>query len=272
MEIKKMTNAELFQRMKEYMDELIAREMGEVKPLKTEKRVAEVGENIVITNEIHFFDNQYKNGDVFTVDESDSASVLADGHVMYHEEYEVLIEEDEPYLNEAKSMLSAQQSNRRNSANEERAELIEFAKEFIEHNWNVHLLGVPEFRYKESKRRITCLIKGIVSGRVFEVGRADCMPGEVFNEWIGKAIALARALDIDVPEEFLRAVQPTKFAVGQVTQMYEGSLRTVIGIENKKAQLCSGGFHHFNELNDGTELSVTVTNDTNAIYSEVTTQ
>lgn len=97
--------------------------------------------------------------------------------------------------------------------NEQRALLIQRAREFVEEQtWYTR----AEFIVNEEKRTVVVLLKGANSGKVRARGIAKCMPGEVFNEWIGKAIALARALEIEVPQEFLQAVQPTHYSVGQV--------------------------------------------------------
>src|SRR5699024_6358602 len=46
-------------------------------------------------------------------------------------------------------------------------------------------------------------------------------PHEVLNACIGKAIALARALEVDVPKEFLNAVQPDELVKGQYVELLE---------------------------------------------------
>lgn len=112
--------------------------------------------------------------------------------------------------------------------NEQRALLIQRAREFVEEQKDGKgSYRVPddpfnpfytrgEFIVNEEKRTVVVLLRGVNSGRVRARGIAKCMPGDVFNEWIGKAIALARALEIEVPQEFLQAVQPTHYSVGQV--------------------------------------------------------
>ncbi|WP_427050402.1 hypothetical protein [Paenibacillus sp. TC-CSREp1] len=51
--------------------------------------------------------------------------------------------------------------------------------------------------------------------RVFK-GIAKCAPGAVFNVWIGKAIALRRALGLTIPAEYFEALNPTEVRVGDV--------------------------------------------------------
>jgi len=74
-----------------------------------------------------------------------------------------------------------------------------------------------EFVVNEGKRTIVALMRSIESPKIYARGIAKCNPNDVFNEHIGKAIALGRALGLDV-SEFEQAVQPTEFAVGQVVE------------------------------------------------------
>lgn len=133
------------------------------------------------------------------------------------------------------------------TANQKRARAIEMAKEFVECQKstlsgfaingdrgfktyeNVYSpvsrktgLKAPcnaEFVRKEN--RITCLLKGVNTKKVHSVGRAECHVDDVFNEHIGRAVALAKALDIveQLPPDILKAVQPT-LAVGQVVKRF----------------------------------------------------
>lgn len=97
--------------------------------------------------------------------------------------------------------------------NQQRAELIQRAREFVEGHLNGRR-NEYAFHVNSEKNAVTCLIKGYWSGKVLAKGIAKCMPGDVFNESIGKAIALARALKIRIPREFLEAVQPDEIVVG----------------------------------------------------------
>lgn len=177
------------------------------------------------------------------------------------------------------------------SPNQQRAELIQRAREFVEglkksrtgrvvggihkgeiktyHNAYVIERKIPievcsaEFHVKGNK--VTCVLKGIASGDFRSVGRAECMPGEVFNEWIGKAIALARALKIEVPVEFLQAVQPTEVVVGMDIHYKK---------ENRFAKVVSGAVDaniltetYFNTARNH-KGKVIILDDTNAQYEE----
>ena len=106
------------------------------------------------------------------------------------------------------------------TANELRAEVIQRAKEFVEKYkyatvkrgrcW--YAVG-SSFVVNSEKRTITALIKGLTIIQLRFEGIAKCSPDDVFNEHIGKAIALGRALGKDV-SEFESAPQPTEPVIG----------------------------------------------------------
>lgn len=133
------------------------------------------------------------------------------------------------------------------TANQKRARAIEMAKEFVEGrkedflfsnlttnkiykgvivkiviedpaNFEVYICNA---KFVRKENRITCLLKGVESNQVYCVGRSECRVDDVFNERIGEAIALAKALDIveQLPPDILKAVQPT-LAVGQVVKRF----------------------------------------------------
>src|SRR5690554_1046639 len=82
-----------------------------------------------------------------------------------------------------------------------------------------------EFLVNAKKRTVVALARGIDSGNIYAKGIAKCAPDDVFNEHIGKAIALGRALGLDVTR-FEQAVQPTEVVVGQRVFCGEGSYPT----------------------------------------------
>ena len=124
-----------------------------------------------------------------------------------------------------------------------------------------------EFIVNKEKRTVVALMFGASTKRLMSRGIAKCMPGDVFNEHIGKAIALGRALGLDV-SEFEQAVQPT-VAVGQ--EVYYKSPFMV----NFEITTTINGFHEngepTNTYNGGTMKleGITIINDTNAIYGGV---
>ncbi|XRD24084.1 hypothetical protein AABM34_17015 [Lysinibacillus fusiformis] len=118
--------------------------------------------------------------------------------------------------------------------NQQRAEIIEKAKKFVEKvssrqsSWAVNENGNETYQQKctfndfiinNEKRTVVVLVKGEDSGKIFEKGIAKCNPSDVFNEHIGKAIALGRALGLDV-SEFEQAVQPIEIVKGMEIMLF----------------------------------------------------
>ncbi len=190
--------------------------------LKTVKRIAKIGERVLITNA--HGNIGYGNDDIGTVIEvvdRTGGGVYVNEWDVYvsSSEYEVIIDEQVQPL----------------SANQQRKELIEQAREFEREHTQPNTMtskgneGIifgcfavkQEFIVNAEKRTVVCLLKGVESPDVISKGIAKCHPDEVFNADIGKAIALARALEIDVPNEFLNAVQPDEVVVGMVVKTYD---------------------------------------------------
>jgi hypothetical protein len=74
-----------------------------------------------------------------------------------------------------------------------------------------------EFFVNKEKRTVVAILRhkfdGIVSRGIAKADPSDC-----FNVHIGKAIALRRALGLEVPAEYLNAPQPTEVRVGDVVE------------------------------------------------------
>ena len=72
-----------------------------------------------------------------------------------------------------------------------------------------------EFVINRDKRTVVALIRNAYCGDEVDArGIAKCAPGDVFNSAIGRAIALRRALGLEVPAEYTNAPQPTEVRVG----------------------------------------------------------
>ncbi|MBJ6364178.1 hypothetical protein ACFOQM_23440 [Paenibacillus sp. GCM10012307] len=69
---------------------------------------------------------------------------------------------------------------------------------------------------------MVALITGTSDTRAWAKGIAKAAPGDVFNEHIGKAIALHRALGLPVPSEYLNAPEPEGFRVDDVVTNRDG--------------------------------------------------
>lgn len=213
----------------ETFDELKTEIINVDKPeYETEKRKALTGDRVIITCGRH-------KGCVFTVKRHEESELFWGIDVeglpkepyiwtFVDSDYEVIIEPEQvPIIKEL-------------TANQQREELIERAKKFVEvklgslmnskfvnggyeakkrENPNFcEWATKAEFIVNKEKSTVVALLKGARDPKIYSRGIAKCMPDEVFNEHIGKAIALARALEIDVPEEFMNAVQPDEIVVG----------------------------------------------------------
>ena len=129
------------------------------------------------------------------------------------------------------------------SANQQRAELIQRAREFVGEQFSgtgyltgrkgyqspsrFEALCDADFIVNQEKHTVVCLLRSQIGEEVTDKGIAKCMPGEVFNVDIGKAIALARALEIDVPKEFMQAVQPDEKVVGMIVEFEKTPVKLI---------------------------------------------
>lgn len=168
--------------------------------------------------------------------------------------------------------------------NKQRAAIIEKAKKFVEKvssrqsSWAVNENGnetyqqkctFNEFIINNEKRTVVVLVKGKDSGKIFEKGIAKCNPSDVFNEFIGKAIALGRALGLDV-SEFEQAVQPNEVVPGHIITWDE------VPNEPHKVIKRNGDWFDFTNLFNNKDYNnfeyceieefTTILNDTNAKY------
>ncbi|MGG7220946.1 hypothetical protein ACQXR1_11570 [Bacillus sp. ATD] len=110
--------------------------------------------------------------------------------------------------------------NAEKSAQARRDEIVEQAKadaeELVMDNTS-EWCGI-DFIVNRNKRTVVALIKGEYTSEVFARGIAKAAPSDCFNVHIGKAIALRRALDLAVPDEYLNAPQPTEVRIGDVVR------------------------------------------------------
>lgn len=79
-----------------------------------------------------------------------------------------------------------------------------------------------EFVVDRIKRTVVALIRETEGKERVELrGIAKCAPNDCFNVHIGMAIALRRALGLDIPKEYLNAPQPDEARVGDYVE-YDG--------------------------------------------------
>lgn len=77
-----------------------------------------------------------------------------------------------------------------------------------------------EFIVNNEKRTVVALLRGKYTKKVWAKGIAKCAPTDCFNAHIGKAIALRRALGLEVPAEYLNAPQPTEVRDGDIIKRH----------------------------------------------------
>jgi hypothetical protein len=111
-----------------------------------------------------------------------------------------------------------------------RDEIVEKAKRDVKHETleATQSLLRAKFVVNSEKRTVVCLMERFDLGYIAKRGIAKCDPSDCFNVHIGKAIALRRALGLEVPAEYLNAPQPTEVRVGDVVESKRGLIRKVI--------------------------------------------
>jgi hypothetical protein len=89
---------------------------------------------------------------------------------------------------------------------------------------------VVDFVINREKRTVVALVKRDKrQHKPNHRGIAKCVPDDCFNVHIGKAIALRRALGLEVPAEYLNAPQPTEVRVGDIVKYRNAQrLKTVV--------------------------------------------
>lgn len=178
------------------------------------------------------------------------------------------------------------------TANQKRARAIQMAKDFVEYQKTCHTgIAAKGNRYEGKIRtykgiykrtqgnivylsnaefirkgnRVTCLLKGVETNKVRFVGRAECHVDDVFNEHIGQAVALAKALDIveQLPPDILKAVQPDSFVKGMKVVWVDD----FGGVNERIVERVNGIKVHFTNSYWMSKDEVAVIDDTNADYS-----
>jgi hypothetical protein len=102
-----------------------------------------------------------------------------------------------------------------------------------------------DFIINREKRTVVALLRGAGSKKVFARGIAKCHPDDCFNAHIGRAIALRRALGLEVPAEYLNAPQPTEVRVGDVVKIdtpVSVYTRKIASITERYCNYADGGF------------------------------
>lgn len=169
--------------------------------------------------------------------------------------------------------------NKATQTQNRRKQVIEAAERFVKEKTtpNASVYGEPAIKYKgifgvkavflvnEEKRTVTVLLRGAGDNKVLGKGISRCAPGDVFNEAIGKAIALGRAFDIDV-SEFENAPQPQGVAIGQKFTSSTGLRGKITDWLPAKDGVYGKAFLHTHDRGWLGEEQVTILADTDAIY------
>jgi hypothetical protein len=112
-----------------------------------------------------------------------------------------------------------------------RDEIVERAKrdvaELVEDMPMSYIYNFVDFVVNRDKRTVVALLHIFKQGEVHARGIAKCHPDDCFNVAIGRAIALRRALNLEVPDEYLNAPQPTEVRVGDVVYVSDTYPRVV---------------------------------------------
>ncbi|KND05335.1 hypothetical protein ACJ43_22130 [Bacillus paralicheniformis] len=226
----------------------------------TEKRPAKVGERILIVNaEL----GTYNNGQIHKVHKYVSASsdnnehIVTDaGFVFWTSEYEVIVnnevkngeaDEVERYDTAVETARDAIEELRlaayakgfedarreltatapvEKTTQERRDEIVEKAKADVSGLLKRDIGHDHEFIVNTEKRTVVVLRKLRGCTNIVRRGIAKAAPNDCFNVHIGEAIALHRALGLEVPDEYLNAPQPTEVRVGDVVA-YRGFYKTI---------------------------------------------
>ncbi|MGX9721830.1 hypothetical protein [Bacillus pumilus] len=235
---------------------------------KTEKRKANVGERILITDK-HKNEIRYKNGDVFEVKQQKRGYVRSEMTVnILDSEYEVIVGEhtptpnlDEMSCDELVTLVEDAMKAMRTrsyklgydqerfgtdtchvtyvkSDQQKRDDIVEKAKYYIEsislNDVNANgVLYSHEFIVNVEKRTVVVLRRSPGTTKIHSKGVAKCSPNDCFNAHIGKAIALRRALGIEVPTDYLNVPQPTEVRVGDYVEHYVVTEPVVVSSEDK---------------------------------------
>ncbi|AVI45287.1 hypothetical protein BL14DL4_00018 [Bacillus licheniformis] len=124
--------------------------------------------------------------------------------------------EELPYEFSDEDIELAIKEARRYLAQERRDEIVEQAKADVSDLINRDIGHDHEFIVNTEKRTVVVLRKLRGCTNIVRRGIAKAAPDDCFNVHIGEAIALHRALGLEVPDEYLNAPQPTEVRVGDI--------------------------------------------------------
>ncbi|AXF39838.1 hypothetical protein C7CDELTA_77 [Paenibacillus phage C7Cdelta] len=206
------------------------------------KRAAKVGEKIRAVDAKPYWGRYYENGDKFEVIKTCANGVLCrrigdedeEGrlYTLWSSEYVVLEPIEEPdeisdIKNEMERLtgelatlaLRVSKLEEPKSPQEIRDEIVERARAYIGmFDSRAARVYSTEYIVNRKKKTVVCLLRG--AGTKVIRGIAKCAPEDVFNSHIGRAIALRRALRLEVPAEYLSVPNPTVVRIGDIVNKY----------------------------------------------------
>ena len=147
--------------------------------------------------------------------------------------------------------------------NERRKATIERSKAFVTYKQPLGGRRV-EYVINAEKRTVVAIAYSVSFGfkeGIYAKGIAKCAPDDVFNADIGKAIALGRALGVDV-SDFENAVKPTEVVVGMKAEIrgnIQPYVKTIISND-------TGRYHSVESLNRNNDRLLRIIEDTEAQY------
>lgn len=107
-------------------------------------------------------------------------------------------------------------------------------------NMNSHAHYV-DYVVNREKHTVVAIVKHKDGGRVRVVGKSKCAPDDVFNSHIGRAIALHRALGLEVPAEYLSVPGPEEIRAGDIVRLpFTGAIRTVASVSKSHVTYTTG--------------------------------
>jgi hypothetical protein len=222
------------------------------------ERKADVGERVVATNVCELSADNYRPGDVFTVEQPDGYGVditdkTGEENSIPHGDYRVLepVESAEQRkesnvsddvlglianLAARVTEIERRLSNGKEPVNEAqeiaegiakltgaqrkltRDDVIERAKADVAELTKRYTSQNARIDFVVNRAKRTVVALRFYCGFVDIRGIAKCAPGDVFNTHIGRAIALRRALGLPVPDEYTNAPRPTEVNVGDIVR------------------------------------------------------
>lgn len=120
----------------------------------------------------------------------------------------------------------------------------------------------PKIEFFRNGNKTTCVITPENTSLDRFVGRSKCTEDDVYNTHIGDAIALCKALENEVPEEFTNAVQPDEFVDYHILETLGNGMRVVTPGDERE------GGHKYKECaaDAPSAIGARIIDDTNAEY------